>query len=147
MRRNLMYIYLIDECVSYLCVCTFLYILRAVCHHVQITLFFYLIFIYSYSNSRVSCLPSHFTFPYTDVTLVIINLKEIPAFSPSTRCPLTRNITSFCRVLYFPCVMYSRMYTPRVFSVFAFSRSSEGRRISRFTIPDSYRKARCLCNS
>lgn len=75
--------------------------------------FFYLIFIYTALHSFCIYLRTlHFR---VQALPVIINLKQILAFSSSTRCPLTRNIASFCRILYLPCVMYSRMYMLRCF--------------------------------
>lgn len=98
---------------------------------------FFLPDIYLYSSAFVFCIYPRTLHFRVQAPPVIINLKQILAFSSSTRCPLTRNIASFCRVLYLPCVMYSRMYTPcSIFTAFAFSR--------RVNVRSSERNVRCL---
>lgn len=130
---------------------TYFYILHAVHHHAPGDDFF-LLDIYLYNSTFAFCIYPHTLHFCVQALPVIINLKQILAFSSSTRCPLTRNIASFCRVLYLSCVMYSRTYMLyNISTAFAFSRHvdvrlSERKRMYSSTIPDSYRKMHYLRN-
>lgn len=127
------------------------YILRAVHHHAPGDDFF-LLDIYLYSSTFAFCIYPRTLHFRVQALPVIINLKQILAFSSSTRCPLTRNIASFCRVLYLPCVMYSCTYMLyNISTAFAFSRHvdvrlSERKRAYSSTISDSYRETHYLRN-
>lgn len=133
-----------------MCLHIFTFYVCAVRHHASRDDFF-LPDIYLYSSTFVFCIYPRTLHFRVQALPVIINLKQILAFSSSTRCPLTRNIASFCRVLYLSCVMYSRMYTPYgISTAFAFScrvdvKLSERKRAYPSTM-DSYRETLYLCN-